>query len=240
MDNNNGNFQGNMNVYNQYQQYGYVNSNQYQQPVDMHSYNQGNMNVNNQQINYLNYQNQYNNSQMMNSVIQNDNYKGTSTRRFISVGMIMGLISAVLLLIGLLTPAIDFSHFHPEVDIQYNIIKICKNVRLISPIWTGLPIGIIIGIVLMVILSFVRIPQFRLIPCMVVISMFVVMLVDMQNIIVWADELLNSEAMQEICNQEFIINKAEVFKSFQSGIYLMVAGVVIGVISSFLKPSNKE
>ncbi|MBQ8412589.1 MAG: hypothetical protein IJX12_03145 [Lachnospiraceae bacterium] len=161
------------------------------------------------------------------------------SNRILNASTIFTLISATLILVGLLIPMIDFSHFHQEIDLQYNIMKLCKNIRLVSPVWTALPVGIIIGIVLLYILAFVRIPYFRLIPCIVVLSMFIIMLADMNNLITWADELLNSETMQEICGQEFVINKTEVLKSLRAGIYLMVAGTITGIISSFIKPSTK-
>ncbi|MBP3620568.1 MAG: hypothetical protein J6J16_02265 [Lachnospiraceae bacterium] len=203
---------------NQYQQNynGYVNNEQYQY-----------------QQNYVQY-----NQQMYNVAPQPQVYETDVKRKFFSVSMILCLLSTLLILIGFLMPAIDFSHFHEEIDIQYNLSKLCKNIRLISPLWTALPVGFIIGIVFMGILAFVRIPQFRLIPCILIIAMFVIMLVDMNNVIVWADDLLNSESIQELVKQEFVINKTEVFKSLQPGIYVMVAGTILGIISSFIKPSE--
>ena len=164
----------------------------------------------------------------------------TFKERILNFSAIMGLVSCILLTLGLLLPTIDFSHFHESVDFQYNFMKLCKNVRLASPIWTGLPWGIIIGIILMLVLSFNRIPQFKLIPCMLIIAMFVIMLVDMDNVIKWADDFLNSELVQNLVEYDFKVNRTEVFKSLRAGIYLMVAGTVTGIISCISKPITKK
>lgn len=217
MDNFNGQYSNGYD--NQYQQnyQGYVSNEQYQ------------------------YQQNYtqNNHQTYNMIALPETYATDTKKKFFSVSMVLCLISTLLILIGFIMPAIDFSHFHSKVDIQYNLIKLCKNIRLISPVWTALPVGFVLGIIMLGILSFVKIAQFRLIPCVLIISMFVIMLVDMNNVISWADEILNSESMQEIIKQEMIINKAEIFKSIQPGIYIMVAGTLLGIISSFIKPSEE-
>ena len=220
---------------NQYQQnaYGY-DVNQYQQNgygYDVNGYQQ---NAYGYDVNgYQQYVNDYNVSQ--DQRVEEVPVK----RRIVGVGMIMGLLSSLLMLIGLLMPIIDFSYFHSEIDIQYNLIKVCKNIRLVSPIWTALPIGIIIGIVLMAILSFVRIPQFRLVPFIIVLAMFIVMLADVNNLIAWANEFLNSDIVQSVVMQEFVIDKAGVMNSIMPGAYVLAAGLVTGFISSFIKPSDK-
>ena len=219
---------------NQYQQnaYGY-DANQYQQNTygyDANGYQQNayGYDANQYQQNaYGYYANQY------------QGEEAPAKRRIVGVGMIMGLLSSLLMLIGLLMPIMDFSYFHSEIDIQYNLIKICKNIRLVSPIWTALPTGIIIGIVLMAVLSFVRIPQFRLVPFFVVLAMFIVMLADMNNLIAWANEFLNSDIVQSVVLQEFVIDKAGVMNSIMPGAYVLGAGMVMGFVSSFIKPSNK-
>ncbi len=232
--------------------YGQYNQAQYNYQMGAYNQTGGDMNYQNgmynQTVNDMNYQyGAYDQSNItydnlsygqyaQQNEVTNYSVESKSFKDFINVGMILTIISAIVILIGFLMPAMDFSYFHPEVDIQYNISKICKNVRLISPVWTALPVGIIIGIMLLFILSFVRIPQFRLIPCILIISMFVIMLVDMNNIIVWADDIINSEVMQDIVNQEILINKTEVFKSLQPGVYMMVAGTILGIISSFIPP----
>jgi len=44
----------------------------------------------------------------------------------VSLSMILGLLGSILLFIGLMMPIIDFSHFHGEVDIQYNLLRLGK------------------------------------------------------------------------------------------------------------------
>jgi len=179
-----------------------------------------------------NYQNQNQYQEQVTYQVESISFK----RRILNFSAITGILGATLLLIGLLVPSMDFSVFHESVDFQYNIIKICENVRLISPIWTGLPWGIIIGIVLLYILSLVRIPQFKLIPCIIVVAMFVIMIIDMNNVISWVNEFLNSPTIQDLINTEITINKETIIDSFQSGIYLMAAGTILGIISCFAKP----
>lgn len=152
-------------------------------------------------------------------------------RRIVSAGMIIAIVSALLIMIGLVLPAIDFSHFHKDVDLQYNMFKICKNVALISGMWGAIPIGFIISAVLMLILAFVKIPVLRILPCLLAISMFVLILVDSGNVIEWAktvvDKMLGPDSM--------VINFQEVMKSLMCGIYVIVAGIITGFISCFIK-----
>ena len=228
-------YAGNM-QYQQPMQYEQINRYQYQQNVDPNMQYQQNINQMGYDVNQV-----YN--QTMNYT--QDNYEAIVTgisfkRRILNFSAITGIIAATLILIGMLIPAMDFSTFHENIDIQYNIIKICENVRMISSVWTALPWGIVIGIVGLYILSFLRIPQFKLIPCMIILAMFIIMLVDMKNVIVWADEFLNGPLVQELVDYEFVINKDEIIKSFQPGIYLMIAGTVLGIISCFSKPIEEK
>lgn len=181
-----------------------------------------NWNQNNQ------YYNQMNNPQNMYYVPDNQMEQG---RKLLGLSTIIGIISAVLLLIGLLMPAIDFSHFHEQVDIQYNLLKICKNVGLISSMWIGIPYGIIIGIIMMFILSFVKIPQLKLIPCILVVAMFVLMLVDVGNVIEWINGILNKYPVDNMKS----VNMMEIFKSMMAGIYIMASGIIVGIVSCFVK-----
>lgn len=67
--------------------------------------------------------------------------------------MLLGILSAVLLTVSLFVPAIDLSAYHAQVQIRYSIMKICENVGLISDMWRGIPIGILIAAVGMLVLS---------------------------------------------------------------------------------------
>lgn len=152
-------------------------------------------------------------------------------QKFWTPSKILGLLSTVLLLLGLLLPAMDFSHFHEKVNIQYNLMKICKNVGLISSMWRGIPYGIIIGIIAMAIFSFVRIPLFKLIPCFLIVAMFVLMLADVHNVVDWVDNVLN----KYFENYNIVVSVSDVVKSFMIGVYLLVTGLVVGFISCFMK-----
>ncbi len=150
--------------------------------------------------------------------------------RICNASCILGVISAILVFIALFLPAIDFSQFNEEIHLEYNLFKVCENVRLISSIWTGIPVGIIIGAVLMLILSFIKIPILKLIPNLIVIAMVVIMLVDMGNIVAWAQDIVE---MAKLDNQ-VIVNNAEVYKSFRAGIYLLATGIITGIVSCFM------
>ena len=99
--------------------------------------------------------------------MDNQNQYGKS--KFVTASMLLGILSAVLLTVSLFVPAIDLSAYHAQVQIRYSIMKICENVGLISDMWRGIPIGILIAAVGMLVLSFVRIPPLKAIPCMIVV-----------------------------------------------------------------------
>lgn len=144
---------------------------------------------------------------------------------------ILGLLSTILLTLGLTLPAIDFSHFHESVDIQYNLIKICENIGLVSSMWTGIPYGIIIGIIALTILSFTKIPVLKILPSLLITAMFVLMLVDMGNIISWI-----SNVLQKFNSTQYIeVNAHEVIKSFMPGIYFLACGIITSYASCFFK-----
>lgn len=166
-----------------------------------------------------------------NNIYYAANSETADRRRFITPSAVLGIISSMLLLIGLFVPAIDFSHFHEQVDIQYNLLKICKNVGLISSMWIGIPYGIIIGIVMLFGLSFVKIPQLKLIPCILVIAMLVLMLVDVGNVIEWINGMLGKYPV----NDMKAVNITEILKSMMAGIYIMVSGIIAGIVSCFVK-----
>lgn len=156
---------------------------------------------------------------------------GGFIKRIINPSAIMGIISSVLLMIGLLIPIIDFSVFEENVDIQYNLIKVCKNVGLISAPWTGVPYGIIIGIIAMFILSFVKVPALKLIPCFVVIAMVTIMLVDLGNVIEWVKAVLDKYYSEG----RVVVNVSKVFGGIMAGAYTLAAGLIVGIISCFVK-----
>lgn len=151
--------------------------------------------------------------------------------RICNASCILGVISALLIFVALFLPAIDFSQFSEEIKLEYNLFKVCENVRLISPIWTGIPVGIIIGAVLMLVLSFIKIPLLKLIPNFVVIAMVIIMLVDMGNIVSWAQDIVE---MAKLDNQ-VIVNSTKVYESFRAGIYMLAIGVVTGIVSCFMR-----
>lgn len=155
----------------------------------------------------------------------------SSNNKFVPGSMILGLISALFLTLGMLMPAMDFSHFHEEVDIQYNLFKICENVGLLSSMWMGIPYGIIIGIIAIIILSFFKIPVLKIIPCVLITAMLILMLADVGNIIEWVTNTLNKFYK----NNNITINFTEIVKSFMPGIYFLAAGLITGYISCFFK-----
>lgn len=155
-------------------------------------------------------------------------------RGLVTPSLVTGLFSSLLLVLGLFVPAIDFSSFHEKVDIQYNLLKICKNVGLISAPWTGIPYGMAIGIAAMFILSFVKIPQLKLIPCMIILAMIIIMLVDVGNIIDWADTILDKYYRPDMIE----VSISEILKSLMAGAYLLAAGLVAGIVSCCFR--NKE
>ena len=120
--------------------------------------------------------------------MDNQNQYGKS--KFVTASMLLGILSAVLLTVSLFVPAIDLSAYHAQVQIRYSIMKICENVGLISDMWRGIPIGILIAAVGMLVLSFVRIPPLKAIPCMIVVCMIIIALVDMGNVTAWISKML--------------------------------------------------
>ncbi|MDE6025641.1 MAG: hypothetical protein K2G45_09315 [Lachnospiraceae bacterium] len=143
----------------------------------------------------------------------------------------LGLLSAILLTLGLTLPAIDFSHFHEQIDIQYNLMKICENIGLISSMWTGIPYGIIIGIIALVILSFTKIPVLKILPSLLITAMIILMLVDMENIINWVNNILEKFNYADYIK----VNVNEIMKSFMPGIYFLASGIIASYLSCFFK-----
>lgn len=162
-----------------------------------------------------------------------DNQNQNEKSQFVTASMLLGILSAVLLIVSLFVPAIDLSAYHASVQIRYSIMKICENVGLISGMWRGIPIGLLIGAVGMLVLSFVRIPPLKAIPCMIVVSMVILALVDMGNVTAWISGMLarfiSSQALSGSA-----VSGVTIWKSFQAGIYLLAAGLVSGIASCFV------
>lgn len=154
--------------------------------------------------------------------------------RILNVSTIMSLVAAVLLIFGLTVPIIDFSVFNEGIDIQYNLLKVCENVRILSPIWNGLHYGIIAGIIILIALSFVNIPPLKIIPVVLIILMYVIMICDISNVVTWAKELV--ERFIGSSNSESVnISKTSITDGLMSGVYFTVAGLVLAIISCFVK-----
>lgn len=195
-----------------YNNQSYNNQNYYNQSYDSINYN--NVNYDNTNFN------------MPYGTISTKNYS-----RILNPSTILGLISSIFLTLGLFLPAMDFSRFHEEVDIQYNLIKICKNVGLLSSMWMGIPYGIIIGIIGIFLLSFIKIPILKIIPCLVITAMVILMVADVGNIIEWVTDTLDKFYK----NNDIIISFSNIIKSVLSGIYFLAAGIILGFVSCFFK-----
>ena len=137
--------------------------------------------------------------------------------------MLLGILSAVLLTVSLFVPAIDLSAYHAQVQIRYSIMKICENMGLISDMWRGIPIGILIA----------AIPPLKAIPCMIVVCMIIIALVDMGNVTAWISKMLARFISSQVSSGSSV-SGATIWKSFQAGIYLLAAGLVSGIASCFV------
>ena len=151
--------------------------------------------------------------------------------RVINPSTIMSLASAVLLVFGITQPIIDFSIFNNNIDIRYNFLKVCSNVGIISPIWNGIPYGITVGIVMLVILSFVNIPPLKVIPCVLIIVMYAIVLFDLDNVISWGNQLID----KLIKNNDVLISKSQLKDGIMQGAYFTAFGLLIGIVSCFVK-----
>lgn len=199
--------------YNNYNNY----NNSYNTPVDYSGYAGGN----NIPVNYNGY--------------ASGDCRG-QTSSHITASMILGLFSAILLGISMFVPAMDFSKFHESVQIRYSFMKICENVGLISDVWRGIPIGILIAATLMLVLSFVRIPPLKAIPCVIIVSLIVLAIVDFGNVLEFARELIARFVSIKV--SEDPIGVGTVLSSFGTGFYLLAAGLVCGIVSCFV--SNRS
>lgn len=199
--------------YNNYNNY----NNSYNTPVDYSGYAGGN----NIPVNYNGY--------------ASGDCRGQAPSH-ITASMILGLFSAILLGISMFVPAMDFSKFHESVQIRYSFMKICENVGLISDMWRGIPIGILIAAALMLVLSFVRIPPLKAIPCVIIVSLIILAIVDFGNVLEFARELIARFVSIKV--SEDPIGAGTVLSSFGAGFYLLAAGLVCGIVSCFV--SNRS
>ena len=199
--------------YNNYNNY----NNSYNTPVDYRGYAGGN----NIPVNYNGY--------------ASGDCRG-QTPSHITASMILGLFSAILLGISMFVPAMDFSKFHESVQIRYSFMKICENVGLISDMWRGIPIGILIAAALMLVLSFVRIPPLKAIPCVIIVSLIILAIVDFGNVLEFARELIARFVSIKV--SEDPIGAGTVLSSFGAGFYLLAVGLVCGIVSCFV--SNRS
>ncbi len=206
MDNYNNQYQENQQPFNQLQYNPYTNGGQQYNPYAYGQYGYGNP-------------------------MPQPTMEASVKRSFITISLMLGLLGSVVLFVGLMMPIIDFSHFHKDVDIQYNLFKVGKNIGIISGMWNVIPYVTLISIILLVALSFVRIPVLKILPVILILCMFVLMLVDMGNVATWASDLLDKLGI--VMEKE--ITTEEIFKSLMPGMYIMVGGTIISLVSCFVK-----
>ena len=206
-------------------------NNSYNTPVDYSGYAGGN----NIPVNYNNYVNGNNGSVNYNNYAGGDRRGQTSSH--ITASMILGLFSAILLGISMFVPAMDFSKFHESVQIRYSFMKICENVGLISDMWRGIPIGILIAAALMLVLSFIRIPPLKAIPCVIIVSLIILAIVDFGNVLAFARELIARFVSIKVSEEP--IGVGTVLSSFGAGFYLLAAGLVCGIVSCFVSNGSE-
>lgn len=206
-------------------------NNSYNTPVDYSGYAGGN----NVPVNYNNYTGGNNPPVNYNGYAGGDRRGQTSSH--ITASMILGLFSSILLGISMFVPAMDFSKFHESVQIRYSFMKICENVGLISDMWRGIPIGILIAAALMLVLSFVRIPPLKAIPCVIIVSLIILAIVDFGNVLMFARELIARFVSIKV--SEDPIGVGTILSSFGAGFYLLAAGLVCGIVSCFVSNGSE-
>ena len=206
-------------------------NNSYNTPVDYNGYAGGN----NVPVNYNNYTGGNNPPVDYNGYARGDRRGQTSSH--ITASMILGLFSAILLGTSMFVPAMDFSKFHESVQIRYSFMKICENVGLISDMWRGIPIGILIAAALMLVLSFIRIPPLKAIPCVIIVSLIILAIVDFGNVLAFARELIARFVSIKVSEEP--IGVGTVLSSFGAGFYLLAAGLVCGIVSCFVSNGSE-
>ena len=206
-------------------------NNSYNTPVDYSGYAGGD----NVPVNYNNY------TGGNNPPVDYNGYAGGDRRgqtpSHITASMILGLFSAILLGISMFVPAMDFSKFHESVQIRYSFMKICENVGLISDMWRGIPIGILIAAALMLVLSFIRIPPLKAIPCVIIVSLIILAIADFGNVLAFARELIARFVSIKVSEEP--IGVGTVLSSFGAGFYLLAAGLVCGIVSCFVSNGSE-
>ena len=155
-------------------------------------------------------------------------------RCLVNPSSMTGFLSGILLLWGFLAPMIDFSFFNENIDIQYGLGKICKNIGIISPMWSAIPYGVAIAIVLMFVLSFVNIPILKIIPSLLLIVMFSLIIFDIGNVV----DLIKSVLAKYIEIEEKPVDVVKTLGCMMYGVYLTLAGLLAGIVGCFL-PGKK-
>lgn len=143
---------------------------------------------------------------------------------------LLGLLSAICLSLGLYLPAIDFSSFHKDINFSYSIIKICDNIGIISSVWNGVPYGIAIGIIALVILSFAALPILKIFPALLETAMIAIILFDINHIINWVYNVLDKFHATIPTQIDFF----DVLKSFMPGYYFLIIGIILAYVSCFV------
>lgn len=151
-------------------------------------------------------------------------------RRKINISNIVGLIAVAFMVAGYNSPMLDFSFFHENIDIQYGLYKICYNIGIISPVWNVVPYGIMLGILLMLVLSFVDTPQLKIIPMVLICSMLGIMIFDLKHVISFIMDILKKYTEQGNGSA----SPLRQLGCIMYGAYLLLTGVVLGIISCFL------
>jgi hypothetical protein len=98
--------------------------------------------------------------------------------------------------------------------------------------WRAIPVGFLVAAVMMLGLSFVKIPTFRVLPCILAISMLVLMMADVGNIVEWIKGFMQ-KYFESGTGQG--VSAFQVLQSFMYGVYFLLAGIITGVVSIFVK-----
>lgn len=151
----------------------------------------------------------------------------------ISLSMIFGIISAALILISPFIRFATYSHSGHRV-FDYNFFKFCDRASYIEVMWRGLPYGIVIAGVIMLILSFINIPLLKLFPCALLIAVL--------TILVYTIYKTGKSVFEYLTNNMSITFSENISISdcIGPGIYLMVLGLFVGIVSCFFKASRSD
>ena len=152
-------------------------------------------------------------------------------KNIVTFSMVLGIISSIMIFVGMFLPVIDLSHFYSTADFQYDFFKVCKNVGYISSMWKAIPVGFILAAAFMFILSFVKIPILKILPCILAVALFIMMLVDVSNVVEWIKDFI--DRFIENQNQSLDITAGDVLGSLMIGLYTIICGIVVGLVSCF-------